>query len=142
MEDGLNLTKRPWLIGLVLTGGLFIIATASIQAWRESGFGSSTAQDPGQALPDSSIPSPPASGSIPDDLVPGDSFWQWQLTGLPVDRSIEADLYDIDLFENDARTVADLQSAGRKVVCYISAGSWEDWRPDADQFPKTVQGKD
>jgi endo-alpha-1,4-polygalactosaminidase (GH114 family) len=31
---------------------------------------------------------------------------------------------------------------GRKVICYISVGSWEDWRPDADQFPASILGND
>ncbi len=43
-------------------------------------------------------------------------------------------MYDIDLFDNTAGTVQALQSAGRVVVCYFSAGSREDWRSDADQF--------
>ena len=29
---------------------------------------------------------------------------------------------------------------GQKVVCYFSAGTWESWRPDADQFPDEVLG--
>ena len=29
---------------------------------------------------------------------------------------------------------------GHKVVCYISAGSWEDWWPDAGQFPAVGLG--
>jgi len=28
------------------------------------------------------------------------------------------------------------------VICYISVGSWEDWRPDKDKFPQEVLGKD
>jgi hypothetical protein len=27
------------------------------------------------------------------------------------------------------------------VICYIDAGTWEDWRPDASQFPASVKGK-
>ena len=68
--------------------------------------------------------------------------WQWQLEGLSIDRSFDVDMYDIDVFDNDASTVAALHAQGREVVCYISAGSWEDWRPDADQFPASVLGKD
>ena len=30
---------------------------------------------------------------------------------------------------------------GKKVVCYFSAGSYEAWRPDAKEFPASVQGK-
>jgi hypothetical protein len=64
------------------------------------------------------------------------------LTDLPLDLSVDAEVYDIDLFDNDASVVAALHAAGRKVVCYISVGSWEDWRPDADQFPSEVLGED
>ncbi len=32
--------------------------------------------------------------------------WQWQLTGLPVDLSVDAQVVDIDLFESDASVVA------------------------------------
>jgi len=68
--------------------------------------------------------------------------WQWQLEGPPLDRSFDVGMYDIDLFDNEAGTVAALHAEGRKVVCYISVGSWEDWRPDAAQFPASVLGKD
>ena len=68
--------------------------------------------------------------------------WQWQLTGQPIDQSFDVDMYDIDLFDNDASAVAELHAKGRKVVCYISMGSWEDWRLDRDRFPNAVIGKD
>lgn len=42
-------------------------------------------------------------------------------------------MYDIDLFDNDSQ-VQTLHAAGRVVICYFSAGSREDWRPDASQF--------
>ncbi len=71
-----------------------------------------------------------------------DTTWQWHLLDLPIDTSIEAEMYDIEMFDNDAETVANLHTQGRKVVCYISVGSWEDWRPDADQFPASVIGND
>lgn len=68
--------------------------------------------------------------------------WQWQLSDTPVDQSYTAQMIDIDLFDNDAQVVAALHAQGRKVVCYVSVGSWEDWRPDSDQFPAEVLGKD
>ncbi|MEW5868363.1 MAG: endo alpha-1,4 polygalactosaminidase [Chloroflexota bacterium] len=68
--------------------------------------------------------------------------WQWQLSDLPLDLSVEAAVYDIDLFENDAGVVQALHDQGRRVICYISMGSWEDWRPDAAQFPPEVLGRD
>ena len=31
---------------------------------------------------------------------------------------------------------------GKKVICYFSAGSYEDWRPDASEFKKEDLGRD
>ena len=70
---------------------------------------------------------------------PGTS-WQWQLTG-PIDISFDVDMYDIDLFDSSASFIKQLHNDGRVVVCYFSAGSWEDWRPDAANYPSTVKGK-
>ncbi len=66
--------------------------------------------------------------------------WQMQFTGR-LDLSVNAQMYDIDLFDNDASVVAELHARGRKAVCYFSAGSWENWRSDANQFPAAVLGK-
>lgn len=68
--------------------------------------------------------------------------WQWQLSGSPIDGSIDAQAYDVDLFDVEAVVLAALHAQGRRVICYLSAGSWEDWRPDADQFPPAVIGRD
>jgi hypothetical protein len=70
-----------------------------------------------------------------------DTSWQWELGSEAIDQSFDVDMYDIDLFDSDADTVAELHAAGRKVVCYVSVGSIEDWRPDADQFPDSVVGR-
>ena len=66
--------------------------------------------------------------------------WQWQLTG-KVDTSVPGSVYDIDLFDNSARIVARLHRKGRRIVCYMSAGSSENWRPDAGDFPASVKGR-
>lgn len=66
--------------------------------------------------------------------------WQWQLT-TPVNRSVPAQMFDIDLFDNSAAVVAALHRSGRHVVCYLDAGTWENWRPDAHRFPGSVLGK-
>ncbi len=68
--------------------------------------------------------------------------WQWQLSELPVDAAVDADVFDIDLVDNDPSVITDLHAQGRKVICYISVGSWEDWRPDKDQFPPDVIGNE
>ncbi len=69
---------------------------------------------------------------------PGTS-WQWQLTET-IDTSIDASMYDIDLFEAPEKVIAELHVASRTVICYFSAGSREDWRPDADDFPAVAIG--
>src|SRR5947209_16255968 len=66
--------------------------------------------------------------------------WQWQLSGT-VDQSFNVTMYDIDMFNNSAQVVASLHSAGRIVICYIDAGTWEPFRPDAKKFPDSVKGK-
>lgn len=48
--------------------------------------------------------------------------------------------YDIDGFDNSKRKVSKLHAVGALVICYISAGSWEDWRVDASQFPAMLLG--
>ncbi len=73
--------------------------------------------------------------------VPG-LTWQWHISEPPVDTSVVADVFDIDLVDNDPNVVAELHAQGRKVICYMSVGSWEDWRPDKDDFPSEVLGKD
>lgn len=54
---------------------------------------------------------------------------------------MNATVYDIDLFDNTAATIAQLKAAGRRVVCYFSAGSAEDWRSDYAQFITADKGK-
>ena len=48
--------------------------------------------------------------------------------------------YDIDGFENEASEVALLHAKGIHVICYIDVGTWEEWRPDAGEFPASVIG--
>ncbi|PKR48417.1 endo alpha-1,4 polygalactosaminidase [Thalassospira marina] len=49
---------------------------------------------------------------------------------------------DADLFDVDSAQVAEWRDAGIYTICYMSAGSYEDWRPDAGQYPKSVLGND
>ena len=71
---------------------------------------------------------------------PSDSF-QLQLSDYPPDLSVEADVFDLDLFETPQETIDSLHKAGKRVICYINVGAWEEYRPDADAFPDAVIGK-
>jgi len=66
--------------------------------------------------------------------------WQWQLSGT-VNTAYNVSLYDIDLFDSPTNLIASLQQAGHRVICYFSAGSYENWRPDAAQYPAAALGK-
>ena len=65
------------------------------------------------------------------------------LLGTPIP---EADVYDIDGEYNTAATVQALHNKGKKVICYIDAGVYEDYRGDAAAFkaitPKIWGNKD
>lgn len=78
----------------------------------------------------------------PDFWLPSPGVaWQWQLSDPAIDLSVEAEAYDLDLFETPPETIAELHARGARLICYLSAGSWEDWRPDAVTFPAEVIGR-
>lgn len=65
--------------------------------------------------------------------------WQVQLTGT-LDTSIDVAVYDVDLFDAPASAVEALHAAGRRVICYVSVGTYEPWRSDATSFPAAALG--
>ncbi len=65
---------------------------------------------------------------------------QWQLQG-KIKTTIPAAVYDVDGFQTPASTVRQLHRQGRKVICYLAVGSWESYRPDKGQFPRSVIGR-
>jgi hypothetical protein len=71
-------------------------------------------------------------------VPPQQLTWYWQLTGAPKVEPVQAT--DMDGFDNSAATVAEFHSLGQRVICYVDVGTWENWRPDASQFPATVLG--
>ncbi|GHC46272.1 endo alpha-1,4 polygalactosaminidase [Streptomyces cinnamoneus] len=128
--------SRAGLLGALLLVLPFVLAGCSGSSPDEApGADDERPVDRMSAAPDGSAP--PASRRW--QPRPG-LRWQWQLGG-KVDTSVDVPVYDIDGFENSARTVAELHSRGRKVICYINAGAWEDFRPDHSEFPRSVLGK-
>ena len=91
------------------------------------------------ALTAITLAQPAAGGSGPWRPPVGATF-QIQLQG-EIDLSFEAAVYDVDLFDTPSAVVSELHEMGRRVVCYVSAGTHERWRPDADEFPGGVLGK-
>ncbi|CZR52562.1 uncharacterized protein PAC_02439 [Phialocephala subalpina] len=60
----------------------------------------------------------------------------------PATRIIPSDaqVFDIDAFEAEPTTIAKLQAQGKIVLCYFSAGTYEEWRPDKAQFQAADKG--
>lgn len=66
--------------------------------------------------------------------------WYWQLQGT-IKTTVNAKMYDIDLVDTPQATIDKLHAQGKVVICYFSAGTWENWRPDASKFPAAVKGR-
>lgn len=93
-------------------------------------------------LPTATPASVPNTGSTPGHWTPPlEASWHIQYTGA-IDSSLPVDIYNLDLFDTSPETIADLHARGVRVMCYFSAGSYEDWRPDAVNFPASVLGND
>ena len=70
--------------------------------------------------------------------------WNIELSKVPTlaqadDASFQ--IWDTDLYDTPKETIAAFKAKGHPYICYFSAGSWERWRPDADEFPKKALGK-
>ena len=112
------------------------------------------------AAPPAPVPCSPSSGCWKPPL---NARWQYQLqpmdqyaatggvnvdicaspaTGGPCVRPsvFDVDLYDVDSVTPNSTGTAAIHARGAKAICYVSAGTWEDWRPDAGQFPASVKG--
>jgi hypothetical protein len=68
------------------------------------------------------------------------STWQIQQGAVDTLPTLRAQVYNIDLFDNNSTTIAALHELGRRVICSFSAGTLETWRPDASTFEKTAIG--
>jgi hypothetical protein len=113
-----------------------------------------------------SLPGPtPCSGCWQPALQ---SRWQYQLQGVSayaatggINTTISAppqgggaavspQVWDIDLYVDQAvsgnnttintAAVNAIHARGGHVICYVDAGTWENWRADAGQFPASVLG--
>ena len=136
--------RAAWLRTGTLAGlaaGMGLILLAACRAPDPRAGVSNSAGGPGTGSPaPSEMPAPEPSASSSWWAPAKGTTWQWQLSG-DVDTSVDAAVFDIDGEDNTAATVAALHAKGAKVICYFSAGSWEDWRADADAFPDSVKGK-
>ncbi|KAL6708801.1 hypothetical protein ACN47E_002208 [Coniothyrium glycines] len=127
--------RRKFVIGIVT---LLCILALAIGLGLGLTLGRGDADDSDSPPPSlSPLPSAPA-GPLWTPKV--NDTWQIILSHPPVvgsgDTGVTPDvsIFDIDLFDTPAETIARLQRMGKKVICYFSAGSYEDWRDDAKDF--------
>jgi len=134
-------SKKFWIvlsvILLVIAIGLGVGLGVGLTRGSNSGGGSD------------SEPSAPEPTLIPNSNATG-TFWKpvagesWQIVLLyPLNNtSTDVSVYDIDLFDNPKSTIDNLHAQNRKVICYFSAGSYEDNRPDSSQFAANDKGRE
>lgn len=123
-------------------GAIVVLGFLAACGGDEDGEGGGDAADATAADTQGAGPDLGDAGPVTGDwlTVGVDTTWQWQLQGT-VNTSYDVDLYDVDLFDTSAQAIAALQGAGRRVLCYFSAGSSEDWRPDFADFPASAIGE-
>ena len=133
-------TKKSWII---LAAVLLLIAIGlGVGLGVGLTQGSSSTSGTGTTSPSSPL------GNITNSTT--GTFWRpqagasWQivLEYALNDTSVNASVYDIDLFDNPASTIDSLHAMDRRVVCYFSAGSYESFRPDSGQFTPSDYGKE
>jgi hypothetical protein len=71
--------------------------------------------------------------------VPG-LTWQAQLSG-GVDPTLDVDAFYLDADFSSSTVVTELRSKAKLVLCYVSAGTFEPWRKDANAFPESALGE-
>jgi hypothetical protein len=72
-------------------------------------------------------------------VPPADVSWDARLDDA-VDIAEDVQLFYLDPAWQPASDLAALHAAGRHYLCYLSAGTYEDFREDAEEFPANVIG--
>jgi len=74
--------------------------------------------------------------------TPADRF-QLVLSATPSAAQLKGafSVMELDGFDTKASVVASLHGESKRAVCYIDVGTWENWRPDAHKFPRSVLGR-
>jgi endo-alpha-1,4-polygalactosaminidase (GH114 family) len=89
--------------------------------------------------------------TIDNTPLPSDktNWWQpkastsfdWDLADLTNTDKFTTDVVDVDAYTTSAEQVAELHAQGKKVIAYLSVGTFEKDRPDLDLLPKEIVGK-
>jgi hypothetical protein len=150
-KPSLPLWKKLTLAGAVLVVLLGLSVGLGVGLTRNQGDGDDGNDSDGSNNDSSNIPKGNET-NLDGRSLARSSKWtpkvddSWQIVlgnaiDINADLTPDVDVWDIDVYENEATTIDKLHDAGKKVICYFSAGSWEDWRDDKDQFAEEDLGK-
>ncbi|XP_052090582.1 uncharacterized protein LOC127727175 [Mytilus californianus] len=68
-------------------------------------------------------------------------YWNDVISEHHINTGVQGEeVFVLDLFDVPKSIIDDLHRKGKKVVCYFSAGTKEDWRADASKFPRDGLG--
>lgn len=111
--------------------------------------------------------SSPALGATPPLAPPARGVWQYQLQDSPSplaaasggvivslcarpvlahSKCVRPTVYDVDLYATNGRTAnaraaRAIRAHGGYAICYVDAGTWESWRPDARDYSRRLLGR-
>jgi hypothetical protein len=134
-------TKKKLIIGGMILA--MLVLGVGLGVGLGCGHGKGNSGDSGSTTPTST--STPTSNSTTNSTgiwqpTPG-TTWNYELYEPLNDTATNnISVWGIDLFDNPATTIRGLQSNGAKVICYFSAGSYENWRPDKGNFTSSDMG--
>ncbi|KAG9233852.1 glycoside hydrolase superfamily [Amylocarpus encephaloides] len=81
--------------------------------------------------------------SLGSNFAVGEKF-QIVLSGIPnLSKPLfpsDAMVWDVDLEDTSAETIGAMKDLGKTVICYFSAGTYENWRPDSKKFVANDMG--
>lgn len=131
--------KRFWIIlgSVILVIAIALGVGLGVGLTRNGGGGGGGSDDSPQPPPVNNTNATEGTFWKPE----AGTSWQIVLEYALNDTTPDVAVYDIDLFTNPKSTIDNLHSLGRKVICYFSAGSYENFRPDASDFKKEDYGK-
>ncbi len=121
------------LLGVACTGteGTLVVRPNAVSGSSGSSGGAGSSGAAGSAgMPAAQLPFVPAQ----------DATWSARLDGA-VDIGLDVDFFYLDPEQQDREDLSQLHAEGRHYLCYLSAGSWESYRDDSDEFPAHVIGE-
>lgn len=133
--------------GLALLASMVVVVSSACGGSTDADRDDVSGGDPA-STPTTAEASDLATTTVPDAAPgvgerwtpsPGATF-AWQLRGRVDAGRIDAEVVDVDGFDTPTATVDELHRRGAHVICYVSVGSFENWRPDAPSFPEEVLG--